>query len=1330
MLKKLIVRLSFLLLIMLSGAAGFTQSLYFKHFTTNDGLSHNTVTSIFQDKKGFLWIGTKGGLNRFDGSTFRRFKNKHQEFGNIGDDLIQCICEDVYGNLWLGTGRGLLKFNPETEDFEELNTTASGNISSIVTDGKQSIWFVSSGRLYQYNLTTRGLTDLHITANCIGIDKQLVLWLGTEEGTLKRYNPNTKSQAEFRVIDEKVPVNARRIDKVLPTDEGIILIGTIKLGLMSYDTRLNKPKALLTRNPDHTDITIRDILSAGDHQFWLATESGLFIYNLKTNTAVNFKKDQDDPYAINDNAIYSFCQDTQGGIWVGTYFGGLNYYTAKNSRFKKYYHTEGKNAIAGNAISAICEDSKSNIWLGTEDAGISKINLRTGDIRNYTSNGKINGLGYPNVHSLVIKDNKLYIGLFHHGLEVMDVNSGLVTDKFEQLGGRTGENRSNFVLCLMQSKAGKIYLGTIDMQSGLYLFDEQRKTFTKINKANDSNPVFAIAEDNQGVMWLGSENKGIFGYNPFTNKSVHIRLAASTKAGAALEEPTVHDIYESSDHCLWLATEGGGVIRLSQDHKSLTRYTTHNGLPSNYVYRILEDSEKNVWMSSINGLVKLNQRTGKMTTYMQENGLLTDQFNYGAAFKTKDGTMYFGTVKGLVSFNPHDFASTVKTPPVYITNIEVNNEALAPVSHAEPFHRSIVYADSITLGHQQNNLNLEFAALDYTAPKAITYSYILHGFSSDWTHLDKNRKVYFTGLPPGHYTFEVKAQSNIGEWISSGKKIYIEIRPPFYKTQAAFLAYILFTCLLITYIIFTYRNYLNNKHQRKLELFEYEKAQELYQVKINFFTNIAHEIKTPLTLIKLPVDKMLNMPGFHEHVRENILMIKKNTERLIELTNQLLDFRRIEGQKPGLTFVKANLNNLLQDAYNDFQLLAHEKGLRYKLDLPRYITLHASLDVEAFKKILVNLLSNAVKYAESEVTVRILPINSEDELFSIEFKNDGELIPAKFHQKIFEPFFRIHEKEQGSGIGLSFALSLTLMHKGTLTLDTTNQFNIFKLSLPLYQDTEVSLPPTEPDNADMPTIPDDAEPAHAPGMPAVLLVEDNPDILKQIELELKNDYSVYKAGNGSDALKLLEKQSVQLIVSDIMMPVMDGIELCKRVKTDFAYSHIPVILLTAKTSVDAKIEGLSTGADAYIEKPFSMPFLYAQIRSLLTNRKLVKEHLARSPLSQIKSVAYSKADLDFLETLSAIINNRLTDIDLNVETLSELMHMSRPTLYRKIKALTDITPSEFINLLRLKRSAELLAEGQYKINQVAYIVGYTSPANFTRDFQKQFGLTPSAYIKR
>ncbi len=514
-----------------------------------------------------------------------------------------------------------------------------------------------------------------------------------------------------------------------------------------------------------------------------------------------------------------------------------------------------------------------------------------------------------------------------------------------------------------------------------------------------------------------------------------------------------------------------------------------------------------------------------------------------------------------------------------------------------------------------------------------------------------------------------------------------------------------------------------------MDSFERKKEQEIYALKLEFFTNLAHEIRTPLTLIKMPLEKIINNQKFtDQETAQDLALIEKNTTRLILLTNQLLDFRKAETNNMSLIFTKTDINTLLAEVFHDFNYLAKDKHLRYDLSLPR-ISLTAYVDEEALRKVFTNLIHNAIKYAEHEVYVKLLPFNSDDIMFNIEFQNDGLLIPFEKKEKIFEPFYRLNEsdKDTGTGIGLPLSRSLVELHQGTLSVvHLEDNRNIFLLSIPIFQEQSLDIQSFQEDFEEH--VLHDRSDEQEEEKPVILLVEDNKEILAYLNKELKTSYTILRAGNGAEALEILDQENVQLVLTDIMMPIIDGLALCKRIKTDILYSHIPVIFLTAKNALDSKIQGLKNGADAYIEKPFSLEFLMVQIRNILKNRKIIQNYLTNYSGSTLMDINVSAPDKDFISQLNTVIYENISVIDLNVDGLAKLMHMSRPTLYRKIKGLSDLTPNELINISRLKKAAELLTQKEYNITQVSTMVGYTVQSNFSRDFNKHYGMSPSSYI--
>ncbi|NII29177.1 histidine kinase [Pseudoflavitalea sp. X16] len=1029
---------------------------YFTHYQVEDGLVHNSVASILQDSRGLVWIGTRGGLNRFDGYTFKACKNQENKFGSIGNNVIMVIAEDKKGMLWIGTGKGIFMYNPYSEVFTPLDIAPQTYIDYLLIDSNNNLWFLANHSLYKYDQGEKKVEHLKIRASCLALDRSMNLWVGSNDGVIGIYTHRTHSVTNVRIIDESVPANRRSISKIVPINDQEVLVGCFKQGLKSYNAKTGEIRSLPLRNINNTDIYVRDITAGSNQQYWIATESGIYIYDLATNTSQNLRKRAGDPYSIADNAVYTICKDNQGGMWAGTYFGGLNYYSAANARFEKYYPVQGANSISGDAVGTICADSRGDLWIGTEDAGINKFTIKTGQFTHYTATGKRGNISYPNIHGLLALGDQLFIGSFFHGMEIMDMRTGLVTDRFPFIGDKN-DKVSDFILRFYFTKDSTLLVGTAYNGSGLFIYDRKHKTFSRIHQIPYNSYVFDVIEDEQGTIWTGSTTQGAFYYNPKTGGQGNFRFGDTLNSEIINEFP-VHNIFEDSYHSIWFATAGGGLIKLAPDRKTIKKFTTANGLPSNVVFCILEDNSKHLWISSLSGLTCLDLRSEQCKTYTQPNGLITDQFNFNSAYKDVNGKMYFGSVKGMIAFNPAEFDQQDASPPIYITGFQINNKEIKPDDKGGPLTKSVLFTDTIVLAYDQNNFSIEFAALNYSSTGVTRYRYFMTGVNKDWTYLNTNRNAWFTDLGPGNYLFTVRAESNVGSWTSKERRLFIRILPPFWKSNTAYLLYTLTIGIILYLLIRYYHRYLDSKNRNKLQLFEHEKEKEIYQFKIDFFTNIAHEIQTPLTLIVGPVERLMNKVEDQPNIKKSLLMVQKNANRLADLTEQLLDFRQTEIEQFGLNFVNVDINKLLREQTDSFREFAQESGISLSIDLPE-IHIVAFVDREALMKICGNLISNAIKYAASRATVRMASLTDGEEKITISFCNDGKGIPAEFHQKIFEPFFRLRNKEKpGTGIGLPLAKSLTELHNGSLTLVSgkTNEI-IFVLTLPVHQKIEFNL---------------------------------------------------------------------------------------------------------------------------------------------------------------------------------------------------------------------------------------------------------------------------------
>ncbi len=1292
------------------------QSLYFKSYQTNDGLSNNTVTCITQDVQGFLWLGSRNGLNRFDGNRFKIFRHNAADSLSIGSSSVLSLLTDQRGVMWIGTTRGTYRYDPVKEQFHFFNKIPAGEVNAI-KEFAGYIWILSNGKLYRHNPFTSEIQPASpkknkiITLSCNGEG----LWTVDDKNVLRQYSIKRQGFIPVKVPDSDTRLSP--IKTVYTVNDSLLLIGTTNAAYLYHQKNISLHNIFFGNDPQRV-IQVNCVIEQSPGVFWFGTESGIYSYTITTGNVQRIKKDFFNPFALSDNVVLDFYRDREDNIWAGTFFGGLNQYSRQFDNFKKYLSGFGRNALSGNIVHEIYKDSYGYFWIGTEDGGLNKLDPASGQISRFTADGKPGSITHNNIHGLAIYKNELWVGSTTHGLDVLDVKTGKLKRHYDQIG--KGSLQSNFVVCIYKTKDNTMLLGT---DRALYAYNIHTDSF-------DLMPIAAwiqgIYEDSDGILWINTYGDGVYCYHRSTG--VINRLYSIPGQRHSLINNYVNGLFEDSKNNIWLSTESG-LSKYRRDG-TFTNYLTESGLPSNQVFKVLEDDNRSIWITTGRGLVRLDEGRAKRVIYTSRDGLPADQFNYNSAFKDEDGTLYFGTIKGMVSFNPKKSIKNSFVPPIFISSIQINNSEIA-VDKAGPLPQSLSLTKEIKLSYDNSNISFNIAALSFVSPESNTYRYIMEGYDKGWTDIKGSQKIYYNKLPPGTYTFKFNGANNNGIWNPAGKELRIIVSPPWWSSTWAYILYFLTLSTIVALILRYYFLLIKANNAQKMDNYERKKEQEVYNLKLEFFTNLAHEIRTPLTLIKMPLEKLIRTSESQDgDMLNDLALIDKNTTRLIRLTNQLLDFRKAETNNMSLIFTKTDINSLLLDVFNDLNGLAKEKMLQYDLSLPR-ITLTAQVDEEALRKIFTNLVHNAIKYAAQQVHIKLLPFNSDDIMFNIEFRNDGDIIPFDKREKIFEPFYRLNEsnKDTGTGIGLPLSRSLVELHQGSLSLVFTEENrNIFLLSIPILQEQSLDIKPlleettVQEDRKLYPTEDGNTE------KPIVLIVEDNKEILAYLNKELKTDYTVLRASNGIEALEILDRDNVQLVLTDIMMPIMDGIALCKRIKNDILYSHIPVIFLTAKNALDAKIQGLKIGADAYIEKPFSLEFLTVQIRNILNNRKIIKQYFTNSSATNLTDINVSAPDKDFISQLNNVIYEHISDIDLNVDELARLMNMSRPTLYRKIKGLSDLTPNELINISRLKKAAELLVQREYNITQISTMVGYSVQSNFSRDFHKHYGMPPSVYM--
>ena len=1024
----------------------------------------------------------------------------------------------------------------------------------------------------------------------------------------------------------------------------------------------------------------------------------------------------------------------EGGLWVGTYFGGVNYLPNQPTKFDMYYPIADKNTITGKRVREIIGAPDGKLWIGTEDAGLNLFDPKTDHFQHFPVGKSTREFSYHNIHGLAQRGDELWAGTFSQGLNVLNTKTGVIR-KYSSKTPNAGLHSDDFFAILIDHN-DKIWVGST---AGLFLYEDEKDHFQHIPEM-EYIFIYDMLEDQNGVIWLATYNNGLISFDP-GSKEKRSFLPESDNPNSLLHHSVV-DVFLDGKQQLWVATSGGGFARYDSEKDSFISYTLAKGFPTNNYYDIVEDDQGLLWITSNKGLLRFDPENETYQLFDRGNGLMVSGFNYQSGYKSSDGTLYFGSLDGFIAFNPSQFENYNYQPSLVFTGIELFNQEIPITDQDGILQKAITYTDKITLEADQNSLSFDIASLGYTKAVNQNIRYRMAGFEKEWQNLNDANKIFYSYLPPGEY--ELIVQSNIETEGAKNQeaRLKIEILPPFYKTSLAYAFYLILIVLIAYWLITIYKNRVNNRHQVQINLLEAEKEREIYEAKIEFFTNITHEIRTPLTLIKGPLEDILSKDrNCDAEVKNDLLIIEKNTNRLIDLSNQLLDFRKTEQRGFKLSFLKTEICGILDELYVRFKVTASQSGLNFTLEKSTP-TLFADVDKEAVIKILSNLLINALKNAESMIHIRMDYDPAHPSVFHIEISNDGDLIPKEMAGKIFEPFFQIGDTnaskaKQGTGLGLPLAKSLAEMHHGILSMDDDKVLNRFVLQLPIKQKEAIHLDEENDLSTEVKISQEEAEPEVKPvktkkkgSLPALLLVEDNKELLQFLGEKLKGKYVIHKAANGLLALEVLKKEPIDLVISDVMMPEMDGYKLCEHIKSDLATSHIPVVLLTAKNNINAKITGLEMGADVYLEKPFSLEFLYLQIKNLLKHRDEIKKAFASLPLVNSDTIAHSKADEEFLKKINEAILANIENELFGVSELADQLHMSQSSLLRKIKGISELTPNGYIRLVRLKKSAELLGDGLHSIAEISEMVGFNSPSYFTKCFQKHFGELPKDFVKK
>jgi signal transduction histidine kinase/ligand-binding sensor domain-containing protein/DNA-binding response OmpR family regulator len=1356
----------------------------FRHLTIADGLSQNAVLAIVQDQRGFLWFGTKDGLNRYDGHSFRVFRHDPFDSGSLSNSAVTALFEDRDGELWVGTEEGGLdRFERDSETFHRHPLDAGSQVNAIVQGRDGDLWVATNGdglarlargeqsdpaapfQWYRHDAGTPSTLGSDFVYALLE-DAEGSLWVG-RGGGLDRLDPGAQGFASYRV-DPEAPVGLmddRGVTSLLEDSEG-----RIWMGMTSGLSVLDAARRRITHHRHRYETfrfgwgQVKAILEDRDGLFWLATPSELMRFDPATATFEYLRHDPLAPSGINSNVPTVFLQDRSEVIWVGTNGFGLNVHDPKANRFGTFRRPDDRPwRQAGFSVYSLFEDSAGTVWI---DAGLLyRWNRSTGAFTSFeTSSDRTDDFGNTGVWAMVEEPRGFlwaggYRGLFHY-----EIATGGVRHYRHDPADPNGLPEAA-VYDLLFDPSGTLWVVTerwlselVDPEAGRF---RSYRYNDRVASGQWTFPSLVRAPD--GVFWFGSSD-GLVRFDPATGSFRHFRNDPEDRSSlghnvvrALLLDPT------DPGGTLWVGTVGGGLNRFDLETEQFTHYTTAQGLPNDVVYAILPDDEGHLWLSTNRGLSRLDPVGGTFRNFDAGDGLQSDEFNSGAAFRSASGELFFGGIYGFNYFRPEEIHDNPHRPEVVITGFRRLNRLENVGDSGSVLERSIAETRELRLSHRDNVLTFEFAALDYSAPSKNRYAYRMQGFNDTWIEAGTGRTATFTNLPPGSYTFEVRGSNNDGLWNDEGASLALVILPPWWRTRWAMGMY----ALLALAVGLGLRRY--EMHRLRLEYrlaHEHEEAEQLRELdraRSRFFANVSHEFRTPLTLTLGPLDDLRS--GFHgplpAPVTGQVELARRNAGRVLELIDQLLEVARLEAGSTALRAHPLDLGAFVRQTGARFEPLGERRGVELHVDVPD-TAVEVFADPAHLDKVLANLLSNALKFTPGGGCVT-LELAADDTHVRLSVTDTGPGIPPDELPRVFDRFFRGERpsdaEQPGTGIGLALVRELVQLHGGSVDVESTpgagSRFTVTlrRGKAHLRADQLVDGPTGAPaafaavgaaaagDAGPFPAGPHASEcedPSHPEPEPhdddvtTVLIAEDNPELRAYIRAHLEPQYRIVEAADGKKALALTHEHLPDLVISDVMMPGLDGYELCRSLKTDPDTDFIPVILLTARAAPEDRMTGLDGRADAYLTKPFDMQELRTRVRNLIEVRERLEIRFSNgAPPAHLPPhaapVDVTSPDAVFLDQVREVVESCMEQEDFTVEALARRVAHSRGHLHRRLKGLIGESPSDLIRRMRLERAASLLEARAGSVSRIAYAVGFKSVAHFSNRFADHFGVRPSRY---
>ncbi len=1335
---------------------GWGQSIAFNHLMIEDGLSHNSVLAISQDKQGFMWYGTRYGLNRYDGQRFRVYRREPGDSTSLPENHVMYLHADREGTLWVGTVHGLARYVPETDAFEHiplqpLYPARQPAIIYIYTDSKKRLWvatsfglYLRSGRSFRVLRQKDGLAGDIV--RCIYEDTRGNIWAGTTNGLSKL----TESGGQFTITSfRQEPGNANSlpanyINTIAEDRSGRLWLGLQNAGICLYNPVAHTFTPLAP--PAIVNNYVRRIMADRAGKMWIGTQEGLSIMDPVSMKGATYQHDPGNKKSLSQNSIHSLFEDNNGSVWIGTYFGGVNMINSYGTAFTTLQHDPLQPGLSNNVVSGMLEDRQHHFWIGTEGGGLNHYNRQTGRFTWYRHRPEDAGSIGSNLVKVILqdKDGNIWAGTHGGGLNLLGPNGTFKRFLYQP------QDASSFVLevtSLLEDTQGRFWVGT---NKDIYLMLRKGRELQEM--AKDSS-VRNVAERSVRYLYEDTRRRILIG----TTSGLY---ACENGRYREILKGYVNSMFEDHAGNIWVSMYYGGLVKLNADLAGPVLYAEKNGLPSSNILGMLEDDDQQLWISTDNGLVKFSPAQQTFQTYTTADGIAGNNFNYNSFLKDSRGEFFFGGFNGITSFFPRNIVNNTYTAPMVFTGLRLFNRPVSIHGTDGLLQQAIGHSRQLRFRHNQEVFTLEFALLNYIGSNKNRYAYRLAGLDRDWIET-RTPEVTYTNLAPGSYTFQVKGANNDGIW-SQPVSLDITVLPPFWRTWWAWCVY----ALLVAGLIFLVARYFFLQALLR-------KEEDLHQVKLNFFTNVSHEIRTHLTLLMAPVEKMLTGLPANDPQRQPLQQVRNNAERLLKLVSELMDFRKAETDHLTLHVQQQDLIPFLQHIYDSFreQALSRNISTVFRCDME---AAPAWFDQAQLDKVFFNLLSNAFKFTPDGGQIS-LHLQRGRSGYIITVTDNGRGIAPEYLHKLFTNFFQVADhgrQNTGYGIGLALSRHIVELHHGAVAVESEPPApgkegrTSFTVTLPEGKqhfaggphvveegvpaavrkedvgpltEEDISLPGEPAANGQaaitQETLTATGEPAatnhNSPSRFTLHIVEDNPELRQLIRDTFGAQYEVLESQNGAEGLAMAREHIPDLVISDVMMPEMDGLQFCHALKTDERTSHIPVILLTAKSSQADHVSGLETGADLYLTKPFSTRVLELNVRNLLALRERMREQFSRQwqtagPPAAPDAIP-NRVDTAFLEKVMQLVDEHMDNPDFGVDMLARKVAMSQPVLYKKLKAVTGMSVNDFVKSLRLKKAAELIRTRQHTVYEVAYMVGYNDRKYFSREFKKQYGKTPSEF---